>query len=172
MSGDNTRFRVKLGGAEIEYEGSEQFLKAEVIPTVAKIFELVEIQSELRQSSEVRFIEAPRDVLAEQGNNNQKFDHSTTNIAVILGTKTAVDLALAAAAHLTIVRGRDSFTRQELLEALRSAPSFYKKADANNHSKTLQSLVKSGQLREGHGGNYALTAKIRSELEQKLVDAA
>ncbi len=42
MSDEKTRFRVKLGAAEIEYEGGPQFLREEIMPKVDKILEMVE----------------------------------------------------------------------------------------------------------------------------------
>ena len=90
MNEHNARLRVKLGGAEIEYEGREQFLKEEVMPTVvAKIFGLAQTQSELRQPSEVRTIEPPQKALPTQGNADRKSDHSTGRSRYLHASRTS-----------------------------------------------------------------------------------
>jgi hypothetical protein len=49
MSDERTHFRVKLGAAEIEYEGGTRFLKEDIMPTVDKILRMVESRAELQR---------------------------------------------------------------------------------------------------------------------------
>jgi hypothetical protein len=48
-----TRFKLKLGAAEIEFEGSPEFLKAEVMPTVEKLLMIVESRAEFQPTTRV-----------------------------------------------------------------------------------------------------------------------
>lgn len=40
------RFRIKLGGAELDYEGGVDFLKAEIMPIVERILGMLETRAE------------------------------------------------------------------------------------------------------------------------------
>jgi endoglucanase Acf2 len=58
-------------------------------------------------------------------------------IAGQLSVKTGPDLIIAAAAKLTLVDGKDTFSRDELIAAMKTATSYYKKSDVNNLSSYL-----------------------------------
>jgi len=172
-SDERARLRIRLGAAEIEFEGREDFWKQEVAPTVvAKLMELVENQTELQRAHNIKVIESdPQVDSAQVSATARRFDHSVRHIATLLDAKSAKDLMVAAAAFLTLVKGLEKFSRKELHDAMKEATGFYKKSDANNFPKTLNGLVKSGVLREGHDGNYALTASSLQELEKRIADA-
>lgn len=55
--GEKTKFRVRLGAAEIEYEGGTQFLKEEIMPTVGKILEMVDARTDLQRPAQVLQLE-------------------------------------------------------------------------------------------------------------------
>jgi hypothetical protein len=83
MEEEKTRLRVKLGAAEIEYEGGTDFLKDEVMPTVSKILEMVETRADLQRSPPPLQIErAAQEVTSLPSGNNE--DHSTNTIATLL----------------------------------------------------------------------------------------
>jgi hypothetical protein len=46
-----TRFKLKMGAAEIEFEGSSEFLKAEVLPTVEKLLAMVDARVDLQRTN-------------------------------------------------------------------------------------------------------------------------
>jgi hypothetical protein len=48
-----TRFKLKMGAAEIEFEGSPEFLKSEIMPTVEKLLAIVDARVELQRVSNV-----------------------------------------------------------------------------------------------------------------------
>jgi hypothetical protein len=166
---ERTRLRVKLGNAELEYEGNTQFLKDEVMPAVAKIFQLVELRSDLAAVGVATEIEdAPTVSLPGAAPPPKLAGHTTGSIATLLKAESAGDLAIAAAAYLALVAKQEKFTRQELLAAMRSATGFYKKTDQGNLTKTLQGHVKAGRLREADGGHYVLAPRAREEMEQAI----
>ena len=55
---DKTRLRVKLGAAEIEYEGGAATLEKLVMPTVAKMIDMVESHTDLQRPHTPLQIEA------------------------------------------------------------------------------------------------------------------
>ena len=167
MEEEKTRLRMKLGAAEIEYEGGTQFLKDEIMPTVGKILEMVETRSDLQRSPPPLQLEKTAEVITPlpPGNN---LDHSTNTIATLLDAKTASDLAFAAAGHLTLVMKRERITRSEIHEEMKSATAFYKASNANNLSNALKALVKADRLRLVAEDTYGMPNKARKELEALL----
>jgi hypothetical protein len=90
-----------------------------------------------------------------------------TSIAAKLGVKTAADLARAAAAHLQLTEGKETFTRQELLLAMKKAPKFYKANMSKNLSSIITSLIPDTLNQIGEDV-YSLTAAGHAELETVL----
>jgi hypothetical protein len=167
---EKTKLRVRLGAAEIEYEGGTQFLKDEVMPTVGKILSMVQDRADLQrplpaitQVDGVPVI-VPPSAAGQSG-------HSTNTIATLIQAKTGGDLVIAAAARLILVEGKESATRAELLDEMRSAKTFYKTTMNNNLTKTLKHLAKEDRLRLVGNNMYALSQKERQTLEQKLAQA-
>lgn len=62
---ETTKLRVKLGAAEIEYEGGTQFLKDEIMPTVGKILEMVEARADLQKPTPIPQLENADDPSAQ-----------------------------------------------------------------------------------------------------------
>lgn len=169
---NRTRFRVRLGSAEIEYEGEAEFLTKEVMPAVAKILKLAESRAELI-NPEPADIGDPR-ILQHRSHLSSaplEAQHTTGSLATLFEAKSASDLIMAAAAYLTFVARKETFDRNELIEAMRSATAFYKKSDSSNLSKTLRALVKTGRLRESASDTYVVPAKVREEMEHRIAQA-
>jgi hypothetical protein len=153
-----SKIRIKLGQIEVEFEGSEAFLKSE-LP------ELIRNVAELYQTADIP--EAAQEDSAEASAGGAAIQLSTASIATKLGSKSGGDLAVAAAAHLTLVKNKPVFSRQELLNEMQTAPSFYKTSYSGNFTKTLGVLMKS-KLNEPSSGKYSLTAGAVGELRKSL----
>lgn len=69
MNKEQTRLRVKLGAAEIEYEGGTQFLKDQIMPAVDKILEMVYARVDLQRLRPALQLEAVHPL--EKGNDGQ-----------------------------------------------------------------------------------------------------
>jgi hypothetical protein len=164
MSDDKTKLRIKLGGGELEFEGSEQFLKDEVMPTIEKLLDLVGSRSELRTPSAIETngaaIQLPLESVASA--------NSTSTVAAQLKATAAPELAIAAVAHLVLSQKKHRVTREEILAEMKSASAFYKSSMTNNLSSTLKGLVKTGRLHEVAMDTYSLPHKERTSLEAKL----
>src|SRR5262245_33355251 len=111
MSDEKTKLRIKLGGGELDYEGSAQFLKDEVMPMVSRIIDLVNTQPQLQ---------APIPTIEAKGTPIQLpptvgLDHSTSTIATLLNASTGSELIIAAIAHLVLVQKKATAKRAEIL---------------------------------------------------------
>jgi hypothetical protein len=158
----DTRIRLKMGDIEVEYEGSEEFLKTELINFVSEVANLHQ-KTGLQTDSTMTSGTATDVPLAPP-----TFMGTTSTIADKLGSRSGSGLLIASAAHLTLVKGSQSFSRQELLEEMKTAKGYYKKTFSNNLSRYLQTVVKNGDLIETGKDAYSLSANKRKELERIL----
>lgn len=168
MQEEKTKFRVKLGAAEIEFEGDAQFLKNEIMPTVGKMLEMVQDRVDLQRP--MTTIAQPVDVQNPplQIPDSSRLSLSTNTIATLLNVASGPDLAIAASARLTLVNGKDTITRAEILKEMQTATSFYKQTMRSNLSNSLKALAKEDRLRVVATDTYALSNKERQILEQEL----
>lgn len=165
---DSSRIKIKMGPVEIEYEGTENFLKDELLDMVKAVSEL--------------YKEAGGNIqeLAPKGGNGEKADSSnkgtggsykgTTNqIATRLGISKGADLIKAAGAKLHFVDGKESFGRNEILDEAKTAPSYYSETKhLKNLSSILQTLVKNDTFNEPSTDTYALTESAIKAIGAKL----
>jgi hypothetical protein len=157
----SAKIRIKMGPIEIDFEGSEEFLKEELPSLLTAV-------SELHRNSESE--EAGTDAQGSAGSGNpqpQGPGLSVTTIAAKLGVKTGPDLVIATAAKLTRA-GVSSIPRQTLLEEMKQATGYYKTTHRSNLSNILISLVKEGKLQETQKDTYTLSAATKTEVEAKL----
>ena len=167
MSDEKTKLRIKSGAGELDYEGSAQFLKDEVMPMITRIIDLVDTQPQLR---------APMPTIDAKGTPIQlpptlAIDHSTTTIATLLNASSGGDLIIAAVAHLVLVQSRTAAKRAEILAEMKTATPFYKSSMSNNMSTALNALVKADRLRSPATGTCTLSHKEQKALEPKLAQA-
>lgn len=156
-----SKFRIKLGAIEVEYEGSDEFLKKELPDLLAAVSSLhKEVGAEVTTS---KTFSAPA-----ASNGADSIAGTTATIAAKLNVDSGPDLIVAAAAQLTFVAGKDEFTRRELTAACRAGKNFWKKSYGNNFTKYLSTLVGDNSLIEVRDGTYALGAKKRQALEAQL----
>lgn len=160
----SAKLKVKLGHIEIECEGSEEFVKAE-LPTLVKSF------SELAKT-----IPVPPVAPATGGNGTrsagavtgEKIELSVGAIAQKLNADSGPELVVAASAYLTLVEGKDTFNRKELLKKMKDAPNHFKTTYTGNLTSYLTSAAGSGKIIERSSGVFALTAPTRKQLEAAL----
>jgi hypothetical protein len=162
---NDASIRIKLGQLEVEYQGDASFLKEDLLETVKQLLELQ------KENLIVQQIASGAD---NGAGGTATFDHSTDSIANILGAKSGTLLALAAAAHLHFVKGKQKFTRQEIIAEMRTAPGHWKNSYSNNMSAYLNGLKGSkdskDRLRLVSDDTYALSSKEKQALEAKLAE--
>jgi hypothetical protein len=138
--------RVKMGDVEIDYEGSDEFLKKDLL-------NLLKDMSQLRQPQTGQDGQPPSQ--KQHVTHGAKQDISTGYIAQKISAKTGTDLALAACykMHLT---GKDTFSTSEIISGMREAKSFFNKNYPSNLPKYLKTLTKS-QLNDCGNNKYSLS---------------
>ncbi|MBI3175106.1 MAG: hypothetical protein HYZ25_15375 [Chloroflexi bacterium] len=157
------KLKLKTSHVEIDYEGSEEFLRSELLSLITEVAEI---------HRENPPIGIPQRVDASKGNATGEaqstINLSMKSIAAKLSIETGTDLALAACAYLAIVKGLDTFNRKDILESMKSAANFYKQTYRSNLSSYLDALIKDGKLLHQANEVYALQAQVKNEIEAKL----
>jgi hypothetical protein len=147
-----SRIKLTLGNLHIEYEGEQEFIESSLLTLASGLLELAE---------RVPAVESVPGTAAQKS----KIDLSTNTIAGIISVKTGSDLALAAIARINIVKGQPTAARQEILDEMREASTYFRDGYAGNLSSYLDTLVKGRKVNLASKGNYALSASERARLE-------
>lgn len=165
-----SKIRIKLGPIEVEYEGSETFLKEELPQLLAAVSDLYSKSHEALGTPASALAPASALTQISEGSRGQqaKFEATTGAIAAKLGVNSGGALIMAAAARLSLVSGQGSFPRQSIIDEMKTASAYYKATYLNNLTTSLNRLVKDGKLNEPSQGKYALTANSLKEMEQRL----
>jgi len=153
-----SKIRIKMGQIEVEFEGSEEFLKKELRDLIKTVSELYKTSNIANQGN---------DDSGDDGGGGNNLELSTGSIATKLTCNSGVDLAVAAAAHLTFVKKTAVFTRKALINEMKSASGFYKSSYSANLTKILNQLLKS-KFNEPTSGSYALSAKTKNDVGARL----
>jgi hypothetical protein len=153
-----SKIRIKVGQVEVEFEGSEAFLKKELLDIVTKLSEIHSTNGDSNSTG----------ITKEDGRRSGAVSLSTASIAAKSGCSGGQDLVVAAAAQLTFSQHADTFTRQQLLGQMKSARAYYKKSYSNNLTKYLDALVKSGKFNEPSTGTYSLSADASEDMEARI----
>jgi hypothetical protein len=165
---ETSKLKIKLGPIEVEYEGSETFLKEELPQLLAAVSDLY-AKSHAALGALVQPSAAASSTEAKNGHATAKLQATTGAIAAKLKVNSGSELIMAAAAKLSLVTGLDSFPRQSIIDEIKTASAYYKATYLNNLTSSLNALVRNGKLNEPSQGKYALTAASLTELEQALV---
>ena len=157
-----SKIRIKLGPIEVDYEGSEAFLKQELPSLIKTVTELSLSWSRVEDEN-------------DQGEGDKRkggktLQLSTNSIAAKLPCSSGPDLILAAATHLTLVKGQDVFTRKQLLDEMKTASGYYKATYRDNLSSYLKTLLKADSLTESSPGRFSLGAKTRGDMRGRLAN--
>lgn len=164
-----SKIKIKLGAIEIEYEGSDDFLKEELPLLLSTVSDLYAKSHVLPSTPELKDVEGDTVNVITNNSSKPKLEATTGSIAAKLACKTGSDLVMAAAARLTLVLHSPTFSRQRIIDEMKTASAYYRATYVNNLSRSLNALVKEGKLNEPSRGNYALTVVSLREMEQRLV---
>jgi len=156
------KIRVRVRDIEIEYEGTEAYLK-ENLPA------LIEYLAALPAGDELDTDHEEAEILPDATDpSKRKFELTTNSIAGMLNAKSGPDLVLAACAHLHFVKAAQTFHRKNILGEMKTANNYYKGSFGSNLSSSLKSLCKEKKLVERTEDIYALEAKTVSQLDKIL----
>ncbi len=157
-----SKIKLKVGTVELEFEGSEEYMKGE-LPGLVELLcnNAPDEKTEEENNSE--------DILPPSKDTSKKKIEMTTNaIASKLNADSGADLVIAACVHLCLVKGHDTFTRKNILAEMQTASNYYTKSRGKNLSVALKSLQKDEKLIERSTDNYALSANEKKRVESIL----
>jgi len=157
-----SKIRIKMGAIELEYEGSESFLKEELPDLLAAVSKL--------HTDTGGALTSPAPAVTPPGPQrpSPSLQITTGTIAGRVKCKSGPDLIRAAAARLHFGLGQTSFTRQQILDQMQEAPTYYKATYSKNLTQNLSGLVKGGKLNEISKDTYALTPGALDELRAQI----
>ena len=152
-----------MGDVEVEFEGSEDFLREELRELLSGIVEL--------RSTHIDAPQATPPTTSGNGaqpTTGEKLQGTTNTFAAKLGANSGVELIIAAVARLRFIEGQETAARTVILKEMQSASSYYKQSYSKNLSKYLKTLVANDRLREVSKETYSLSAPEIQKLEANL----
>ncbi len=155
----------KLGNIELQYEGNESFLKTEL----PKLFhELLEIYKSGSKDGELEppVMEKP----ITETPSGKKLELSVNTIATKLKMKGRKNLVMAACLYLALVEEKAVFSRNEILEAMKTATHFYTENSKKSLSQYIISLIDQGYLLERSQGVFAIEGGTLRDLQNVLAN--
>lgn len=157
-----SKIRIKMGAIELDYEGSEHFLKEELPELLEAVVTLYK-----EAGGGGALPELPGESQRSNGASGISAEIATSTIvAKLKGDAGGPKLVLAATAKMTFAgEGDGPFARGDILQEMKAATSYYKKTYSNNLSTYLKNLVKQGKLTEHGGKMFALSAEARTAIE-------
>lgn len=158
---NNSRIKIKFGNIDIEFEGSEEFIRSELLTLLEAITEL--------QSNDLSIVPDDNNgSLSPSVSQTKNWGISTYSAK--LKVKSGTDLVIAACAFLTFESGQGAFTRKAILDEMKSATSYYQVNYSKNLTRYISQLVKNGDLVVTSAKLFALGANTRKMLEQRLAE--
>jgi hypothetical protein len=161
-----SKLRVKLGRIELEFEGSEDFIKQELMTVLAQVKTLGAAMDSLQDDE-------------DDGNGDgdtkskAKADPTltTSTIAATLQVSSGPELVIAALARLCIVSGAAKASRKEIIVEMKTATAYFNDNYVGNLTSSLKGLITSKRINDLGSGNYTLSATERTALEPKIAAA-
>lgn len=163
------KIRIKAGPIEFEYEGETELGVSDIKDLFSHIETLFKVPV-LAESPEGHSSPPPPIPPAEQpkaGTNGATQKLHINSIATKLKAKSGPEVALAAAASLQIMEGKETFTRTELLATMKKATMHHKDPMSGNLSSIIKTLVGS-KLNQTGEGVYSLNAEEYQNLASQL----
>lgn len=153
---------IERSGSRLEFDGDSQEYEKHIASLVEKHF-LSTPKNALTTDSGVP--QNNSDGIPSAGNN---VSMTMKSIAALFDVKSGPELLYAACAWLTGIEGKEKFTRQEILTAMKSAIGYYKPSDSGNLSKYIDSSQKNGTLIEVSNNTFAVKADHLKKMSEKI----
>ena len=160
-----SKIKIRIGAIELEYEGSEEFLKQELPDLLEAVVKLHDKSGVVTQNSQP----AGQGSGGNSNQNNKPLEMTTAAIATKIGGKSGPELAFAACARLGFIEARDRFSRKEILNEMKNASSFYKKSYNSNLTSILNGLMSADKITEPAKEMYSLTQTSKDTLASNLM---
>ncbi|MEG3618952.1 hypothetical protein V5T82_10845 [Magnetovibrio sp. PR-2] len=163
----DSKIKIKMGAIEVEFEGSTEFLKQELLDLVEAVSKL---HKETHNGSGLQTVETGnQQQLSDAAKPSDTIVGTTNEIAKKLGVNNGADLIFAAAAKLFFVDGSATFSNDDLRREMNLATSFVNKSMKSNFATNLKNAAKNDRLKEVGTNTYSLPAKVEDEVRVKLV---
>jgi hypothetical protein len=165
-----SKIKIKLGAIEVEYEGTESFLKEELPSLLTTVADIYEKAGEKLNPPAANNSHQSHTTDSSNGMNNpnKALQMTTGAIAARLKVASGGELILAAAARLILVEQQASFPRQRLIDEMKTATAYFRPTYVSNLSAAIKTLLKDGKLNEPSKDTYALTPASEQELRTRL----
>ena len=155
------QIKITVGAVSIEYDGEQSYIENGLGDFLDKVIQ--------KSSSVPPVLAGPTMQAATPANSPLAL--STNTIAQNIGVKTGSELALAAIAKINLIKGQPAAARQEILDEMREATTYFKDSYVSNLSAYLDTLVKSRRVNLVAKATYAVAAAERKRLEGLLTAA-
>lgn len=159
------RVRIKAGPVEFEYEGETEL----AVTDIKDLFSHIETLFKVPILAEGGEPHTPAPAAPEVPNitdNGVKKLH-VNSVAQTLKAKSGSEVAVAAAATLQICEGKQTFSRNELLDTMKKATMHYNANMSSNLTKILGTLVGS-KFNQIGDGVYSLKSDEHQKLASQL----
>jgi len=156
------KIRIRVG--EIEYEGDKEFAMSELPELVKALSENHGVAQDVNGTAT-----ADRPETNGEAGSGAATNLSTDSVAANLGIDAQKDLVIAASAKLTFVEGKDTFSRDDIRNAMKEATSRYTETHSKNLTRYLNQLVTSKDLLKHEKNTYALHASTKEDLREKAL---
>jgi hypothetical protein len=161
-----SKLRVKLGRIELEFEGSEDFIKQELKTVLAEVKTLSAAMNLLPDDDDEDFSGGDK---KSKTKTDSKL--TTSTIAANLKVSSGPELIIAALARLCIVGGAEKASRKEIIKEMRTATAYFNENYVGNLSTSLKTLTTSKRINDLGSSNYSLSATEQTALEPKVAAA-
>jgi len=170
MAEMQTKVRLKVGHIEVDFEGDTEFLKSEVLDILEKISSIYRKTGPISTapSSTVGGSMGTQH-MAPQTTSSGEITGTVNTFAAKMGANNGPDLIMVAVVQQTFVEGKETVTRKEIADSMKTATSYFKPSYVSNLSNYLNKLIKDGKLIENKKDVYALHANARKDIEARLV---
>ncbi len=157
----HTKLRLTIGQLSLDYEGNESFSKDDILDFLGQLSRVHANTPSLTEAEDSR----------QSGSTSAPTalpSLSVDSIAARLDANSGPELVVAAVAKLALIDGQQSIPRSEILQAMQTASTYYKKTMGSNLTASLRSLVSKKRLNEIATGHYSLSASERSRIEAAI----
>lgn len=132
----SSKIRLKVGEVEVEYEGDISELKEHLAELLKTVSEINVPERAWPAAAEVDMQDA-----APIKGKKTALEGTTNSIASSISCNSGSDLIKAASLQLTLVQGKEKFTRQELIAEMKTS-TYHKSTYVGNMSSYLKNLFK------------------------------
>ena len=151
---------IKVGQIEVTYEGDQTYIDDGLPKLLARLGDMPAFVSKSVAQQTDRAVALGDATLG----------HTTSQIAQLMSASTGPDLAMAAMAHLTLVKGQPKVARSDILAEMKGATAFYSENYSSNLSSILNGLIKKKQISPIGANIFGLPNGVRQEFIEKLKD--